>query len=130
MYFAKNGDETAKELKQDKPKEDKPKEDTNMNIKQFAVPKPIIQLSKQEEVKGLKRQRKKLKTKKIIRKKWHKKLKPNEPRIELQENNKTAVKKKIIKKKPENGQGVIEQKLIQKKLADFIKLSKEEDIST
>lgn len=124
MYFKKNGEETARELKQ--------KEDNNMNIKQFALSDPVILPKEEEEVKEkkVKKQCKKTQMKKVIKKRRRRKLKSTEPRIELQENNNTVFKKKAIRRKVENGQGVTEQKLIQKKLADFMKPSKGEDVVT
>lgn len=144
VHFARNGEETAKELRQEKTKED-----GNMNIKQFAVEEKLEPPKKadgeknsQVKEKTVKKKRKKEKlkvgkVKKVIKKRKKSKekieftAKPSvemgRPRIPLQEKvDKPIVKKRNTKSKGMNGQNV-KEKLVQKKLPDFMRLDKAEN---
>eukprot|EP00826_Nyctotherus_ovalis_P053501 TRINITY_DN6969_c0_g1_i2.p7 TRINITY_DN6969_c0_g1~~TRINITY_DN6969_c0_g1_i2.p7 ORF type:complete len:147 (+),score=73.05 TRINITY_DN6969_c0_g1_i2:2513-2953(+) len=136
-HFARNGEEAAKELKQEKTKED------GNNIKPLTVEETLKMPKKTDREKGAqvkdkaakkKRKKDKLKVgkvKKVIkkRKKYKRKDKPaveqGKPRIPLQEKLDKAIVKKSTRAKGMNGQSA-EQKLVQKKLADFMSLDKSE----
>lgn len=142
--FVRNGEETAKELKQEKSKDD-----NNMNIKHFTVPE--AELVKQGEetknnleipmvqdeppTKGKKGKKPKVRTikmKKVIKKRKNRKERvkgltdSNGTKIQIKEKPSKKVKSILRRRKRgESTKNSTEQKLVQKNLADFLKLSKE-----